>query len=65
LKRIGSGEGALPCDVAADEERLDLRGALVGEFCSRASSETRQSVSVMSAFCTIRSATLPVILDAA
>src|SRR5271165_6557835 len=30
-KRIGSGEGALPGDVAADEERLDLRGALVGE----------------------------------
>jgi hypothetical protein len=35
------------------------------QFGSRASSETRQSVSVMSAFCTIRSETLPVILDAA
>jgi hypothetical protein len=28
---IASGEGALPGDVAADEERLDLRSALVGD----------------------------------
>ncbi len=31
LTRIASGEGALPGDVAADDERLDLRGALVGD----------------------------------
>jgi hypothetical protein len=31
LERIGSGEGALPSDIAADEERLDLCGALAGE----------------------------------
>src|SRR5271165_5418663 len=31
LTWIASGEGAVPGDVAADDERLDLRGALVGD----------------------------------